>query len=439
MGVDLINYYSRDDVQRAILKCAKDREIAVRYAETGQFGKRPEILQYKSDIVEFAKQGASSFHCSVERWKNPSQLTPSLKKDELDNLRIGWDLLLDIDCPFLEYSKITADLLVRALKAKGVKSISVKFSGNHGFHIAVPFEAFPKEVSGIETRDIKNYFPDGVRKIALYLQEMIRPHLSNEILKINNVREITKKTNKNFGDLVSNGIFDPFKIISIDSLMISSRHLFRMPFSVNEKSGLASVTLAPESIIEFNKEEAKLENVQVKLLFLEGNAAKNEAKNLFDDVFHWNKEEGLKDEFNKLFKKETTTKEKRNEFENLSFAIAEEHFPPCIKAITKGLEDGRKRGLFVLTNFLACCGWSHDKIEDFIKNWNKKNREPLRENYIISHLKYHKQRKQRIPPPNCRQYYKDFQVCFPDLLCDKIRNPVVYAKRKVRFKTIKAN
>ena len=154
------DYYLREDVQELILACAKNREVAVKF-DFG-FGKRPDVLMYKSDIADFAKQGALSFHCSEELWKNPLQLSTAMSKKELDELRIGWDLVLDIDCPILEYSKIAADLLVKALRSKGIKDISVKFSGNHGFHIGVPFEAFPS--------DRKNFFPDGVRIIAKYLQ-----------------------------------------------------------------------------------------------------------------------------------------------------------------------------------------------------------------------------------------------------------------------------
>ena len=70
-------YYLREDIQKAIFETAKDREIAVKF-DYG-FGKRPEILQYKSDVAEFAKQGALSFHCSEELWQNPLRLSTSLK------------------------------------------------------------------------------------------------------------------------------------------------------------------------------------------------------------------------------------------------------------------------------------------------------------------------------------------------------------------------
>jgi len=30
-------------------------------------------------------------------------------------------------------------------------------------------------------------------------------------------------------------------------------------------------------------------------------------------------------------------------------------------------------------------------------------------------------------------YYKDMAICLPDNLCEKIKNPVQYAKRKARY------
>src|SRR3989344_7020800 len=147
-----LSYYKRSDVQDEIIANSKDREVAARFNDT--FGKRPDVLRNPSDILELAKQGATSFHASEERWKNALQLEPSLRQQELENLRIGWDLILDIDCGFFEYSRIAADLVIKALKFHNVKSVSCKFSGNKGFHIGVPFEAFPAKIRNEETKNL---------------------------------------------------------------------------------------------------------------------------------------------------------------------------------------------------------------------------------------------------------------------------------------------
>ena len=96
-------YYLRPDIRKAMFEFSKNRECVPRYFEG--FGKRPDAFQYVSDIIELMKKGATSFHCSEELWKEPLELTTNMKPEELASLRVGWDLIIDIDCPYIEYSK----------------------------------------------------------------------------------------------------------------------------------------------------------------------------------------------------------------------------------------------------------------------------------------------------------------------------------------------
>ncbi|MBI2659203.1 hypothetical protein HYX05_03855, partial [Candidatus Woesearchaeota archaeon] len=227
-----LSHYKRSDIQEEILANSKDREVAVKFNDS--FGKRPDVLRHQSDVLELAKQGATSFHASEELWRNPLQLDPSLRKHELDNLRIGWDLVLDIDCGFFEYSKIAADLVIKALKFHKVNSISCKFSGNKGFHIGIPFEAFPEKVRNEET---KNLFPVAPRQIALYIREMIKKPLGEKIMESekNDFNAIIEKTGKKASEITyyssKNRALNAEQFLNIDTLLISSRHLYRMPYS----------------------------------------------------------------------------------------------------------------------------------------------------------------------------------------------------------------
>lgn len=346
-----------------------------------------------------------------------------MKKKDAENLRIGWDLVLDIDCPFLEYAKIAADLVIKALKYHGIKSISCKFSGGTGFHIGVPFEAFPDKVHDKETRLL---FPDGPRKIALYLKEMIKRHLTDEILKKETISQLIKKTGKGFKEIVKHNVFDPFSILNIDTLLISSRHLYRMPYVFNEKTGLVSIPINPDKVLSFNRAIASPNYVRVsKFRFLDKSSAeKNEANKLIVQAFDFS---------------ESRTEEIKIKNEKIyampEFALQEKFFPPCIQNILKGIEDGKKRSIFILVNFLTSVGWDYEKIENLLRDWNKKNPEPVREVYIVGQLRYHKQQKKKILPPNCQNlmYYKDFGVCTPDNLCQKIKNPVNYSRRKTFY------
>src|SRR3990167_6917398 len=140
----ILKHYKHREIQEALVKHAQNKEIGMCFGEG--YGKRPDQLTYPRDVLELALKGVSSFHASEELWSNPLALSNTLTKAELEQLRIGWDLVLDIDCAIFEYSRICAQLVIYFLSHCGVKDISIKFSGNKGFHIGVPFQAFPQKV-----------------------------------------------------------------------------------------------------------------------------------------------------------------------------------------------------------------------------------------------------------------------------------------------------
>lgn len=413
-----LKYYKRKDVQEAIVAEARDREIGVCFGKN-RFGKRPDVLHYPQDVIELVKRGATSFHCSEERWSNPLTLGPELKQNDLNDLRIGWDLILDIDCKELEYSKIAGKLIVDALQHHDIKSLSVKFSGNHGFHIAVPFESFPETVNGKETRLM---FPDGPKRIAKYLQHMIKDPLARMLLANASLTTLAKNCGKSVTDLMKNGTFDPFAIVDIDTILISSRHLYRMAYSFNEKSGLVSIPIEPEQIMDFEKSSAEPENVIVKKSFIDVAADKNDARRLFMQAHDFTPVEEEK-------KNKTGTK---GDFTASETMIPEEFFPPCIRRIDQPLEDGKKRALFILINFLQSCGWSPDDIEAHVYAWNDRQPDKLREVYVKGQLRYVKMNKRVKLPPNCNNqgYYQDLMLCRPDNFCKRIKNPANYAMFK---------
>jgi len=238
-------------------------------------------------------------------------------------------------------------------------------------------------------------------------------------MKIQTRLNTTKKNE--FGDDIPRLNAEPF--LNIDTILISSRHLYRMPYSLHEKSSLVSIPIDPSKVLEFKKEDAKPENIKIsKFRFLDQkNVIKSEAKQLVVQAFDLtsNKEEEIKIE-------------NKKEYELPKAAIKKELFPPCINLILNGLEDGRKRAVFILLNFLTSIGWQYDEIEKLLKEWNKKNKDPLREVYLVGQLRHHKQSRKKILPPNCnnQMYMLDIRVCKPDNLCSKIKNPVSYSMRK---------
>lgn len=422
---EIIRFYSDKKVKEKLLSFAKQREVVARYKD--YVGTRPDTIMYEADIGEFVIKGATSFHASLERWSNPLLLSQNTTRKEMDSIRMGWDLILDIDCKHLEYSKLCADLLCEALEFHSIKNHSVKFSGGSGFHVGVPYESFPEEINGTPTHLL---FPDGARVIASYLKEMIKDQLADRIIEFEDIKQISKRTGKDFNDLVIDGNFNPYSILDIDTIAISSRHLMRMPYSFNEKKWLVSVPIKRNQILSFKEEHAKPENVKAELGFLDS-FSKDEAKQLFIQAFDWNLKEQTKKELEEI-KKEYNVPEKAIDFE---------FFPPCIKNIYNGLEDGRKRAVFVLINFLRSSGWDINSIEAEIKKWNKKNKEPLSETYIKSQISWHNRLRDSYLPPACSNanYYKDLNICTPDKFCENIKNPVVYPLRKMRANKRKKN
>src|SRR3989344_5480680 len=121
-------YYSNPKIQEAIFEFAANREVVPRYFEN--FGKRPDTLQYPSDIINLVNKGATSFHASQEIWHDPLKLNSDMSQEEFNILRKSWDLLIDIDSPYLDLSKIAAKLLISALEHHNIKNYGIKFSGS---------------------------------------------------------------------------------------------------------------------------------------------------------------------------------------------------------------------------------------------------------------------------------------------------------------------
>ncbi len=512
-------YYSRADVRKALFEFSKNRECVPRYFEG--FGKRPDSFQYDSDVLEHVRRGATSFHCSEELWTDPLEISNELSKDEFNELRIGWDLLIDVDSPYLEYSKIYAKLLVDTLKFHGIENIGVKYSGSKGFHIIVSWKAFPKEIYRQKTKDM---FPEWPRIICEYLAELIQPKLEDKILDNDSLKELAKKTGEKeddllimecrlchrqtkkkflinwlcpnckteiqtsdglynnrrksrcpncredlieisrkeiyfcefcnidseknpnlFGDIKKIGLladtglsntmgdkthsFNRYKTekhIDVDLVLVAPRHLFRMPYSLHEKTALASIVIDKNKIRDFNIKDANPFKVEIKSFY--PNAKESEARELLLQALDWKEQ---KDKFERINdeNKSLTYSKSKEPYKKISIPNPpNEIFPPCIKDILKGIkQDGRKRALFIIINFFKSLGLSEEELEKIIYKWNEKNSRPLKKGYIQSQLNWFR-RNPVMMPQNCTNpIYNDLGICKPEKLCRQIKNPLNYS------------
>ncbi len=411
----ILEWYSRKDVQNNILKIAKNREV-VSVFKDGNFGKRPDMISYPSDIINAVENGAVSFHCSVERWSNPMKLEPGMTKENLDELRIGWDVLIDPDVNDFEIAKISVKQIIEAFKDFGIRNYYIKFTGGKGFHIAIPFESLPKKVN---LKPTSKQYPELLEKIIGFLKWYLEDLMREALLEIGTTNEIANRINKKVEEVLTNGKLDPFKVVNLD--VFGSRHLFRMPFALNEKTFLVSLPISEKDIDKFEKEDAKVENVKIKESFLV-KGIEGEAEALIIEALDWatryKRVEKIISELPSLPRKKVRK-------------IPEQFFPPCIKRILEGMNDGRKRSVFILINFLRNVGWNNEDIEKKIYEWNEKNYPPLRESYIRTQLRWHFRQKRNLLPPNCDNpiFYEDMGLKDKCEECRKkgeVKNPINY-------------
>ncbi|MEK6928904.1 MAG: hypothetical protein AABW65_03035 [Nanoarchaeota archaeon] len=494
-------YYSNPKVQEAMIKFSVGREVVPKYFEG--FGKRPDIINYPSDIISLVDKGATSFHASEEIWNDPLQLSSEIDTLRMNELRKSWDLLIDIDSSFLDFSKIATKLIIAALEHHGVKNYGIKFSGSRGFHIILSGNAFPEEYDGIEKKEM---FPEWPRAISEYLSDYIKIEynkMASEILndfeslkqRINvskedlmqtycvvcennakkdyiaklscpichlevqrkNFRETKRKLkclNEKCGGILEikesveyfycetckdkenekislnsdkhpesfekiKGI-SAEKIAKLDLVLVAPRHLFRMPYSLHEKTCLASIVIKKEQIDSFSPKDADPLKVQV-IDYLPIN--KEDGKKLLASALEWKKD--------KEYYEEKNERKKYANYEKINLqGIDESMFPKPIKKLLGGLKDGKKRGLFILITFFKSLGFSADYINSKIREWNKLNDPQLKEGYIKSQIDWHFRQKKQILPPNYenQNFYKDL-----NLLDEKpnAKNPISEVIRKI--------
>jgi hypothetical protein len=406
---EILNYYSRPEIQKAILETARSREV-VGSLKDGSYLNRPDTLLYPKDIVERVKRGVVSFHCSVERWTQPMQLSTALNPKEMDNLRKGFDFILDIDAKAkLEHAIAGARVVYNFFKDLGIKP-TLKFSGSRGFHIAISNQAFPEKIDFQQT---SKRYPEIPQTIAEYIREKINDQLLEELIAMEGGVASLVKT------VASVSKLSPFEFIEFEKDW-GNRHLFRMPYSLHSKYWLVSMPLRIEDLKNFKKENAKPEKVRTNADFLVNK--RGEATELLLKSLDWKAKQPRE------IKKEVKIKRRYKR------PIPEGLFPPCIKLILKGIPDGKKRSLFSLASFLRAMNWKQEDIEKRIKEWNKNNSPPLSERTVKSQLKWHFRQSRELMPANCKSnlFYVSIGVCKPDNYCRK--NPVNYP-----FKLMKRN
>lgn len=258
-------------------------------------------------------------------------------------------------------------------------------------------------------------YPEIPRILAAFIRVKIRGRLLRGLVSAKGAKQLIEM----LGEAPSR--LNPFYFVEVEKDW-GNRHMFRAPYSLNEKTWLVSIPVP--HINSFSPKDAEYENVlagQHPDFF----GAEGDMTDLLTDAMDWHaarKKEPEKKEVKKII---------------WEHKVPEELFPPCMKLILAGLEDGKKRSIFTLVNFLKMMNWSAEEIEQKINEWNSRNKPPLPSSIILSGVRYHEQR--ALTPANCfnDQFYVSFGVCRPDETCKamnakKTSNPVAYPFKKMR-------
>jgi len=214
-----------------------------------------------------------------------------------------------------------------------------------------------------------------------------------------------------------------------DLILVSPRHLFRMPYSLHEKTALASIVLKSEEIRDFQPKDADPLKAKIKNFMPE--AKEGEATELLREALDWHKNQHPEE------KQWKTDAKKYIDFKPVKLSeLSEENIPPAIKKILQGMKDGRKRALFILINLFRSVGIEKDELEKRIYVWNERNEIPIKTGYIKSQLSWSYRNKIILPPNYDKDYYKGIGI-IPTEEEIRYKNPANYVIKKTLQKTSK--
>ncbi|MDI6819529.1 MAG: hypothetical protein QMC89_01300 [Candidatus Hodarchaeaceae archaeon] len=235
-----MNYYRRSDVKRAILDFARAgngtavRECAFfnrrtksvqRYltSEDAERG-RPVVFDSEATIELALRAGATAFYASYWRYAQPREPHHSL----------GHDLVWTIRSTNggLNFAKKVTIAVLDALSDGGLSEPWVKYSGELGFDLIIPLEAIPYDAGFDNVEVLSDIQGTLTRYIAGYLIE----RCSSFCIDATGPQIIVK--------------------MGLDTCLLSElrlrRGLLLAPMSLNPKSGLVSLPLAPEQVANFS-------------------------------------------------------------------------------------------------------------------------------------------------------------------------------------------
>ncbi|MEM3700439.1 MAG: DNA primase large subunit PriL [Candidatus Bathyarchaeia archaeon] len=125
------------------------------------------------------------------------------------------------------------------------------------------------------------------------------------------------------------------------------------------------------------------------------------------------------------------------EMEGFPKTIVQPAFPPCIKNLYQSVSSGRHLphiGRFTLTAFLINIGMPPENVIDLFKNFSDYDQRMT--SYQVEHIAGERGSRTRYIPPKC-DTLRTHGVCVnSDEICQKIRHPLAYYRRKIKNPSI---
>jgi len=228
-----MDYYGRRDVRQTIMDFARanngsgERECTFYNARVKSMqrhlSKHPIVLDSAEAFDRALASGATAFYCSYWRYLGQDFSRP-----------VGHDLVWIVRARRggLEFAKRVTAWVIEALAGEGISEPWVKYSGQLGFDLLIPFEAIPNEVWAGDSYALVDLQRGLTNSIVSYLTE----RRSNICVDgVSSSLEIKQRTNT-----------------CLLSELRVRRGLMLAPMSLNPESGLVSVPIAPDAVAEFS-------------------------------------------------------------------------------------------------------------------------------------------------------------------------------------------
>lgn len=253
------------------------------------------------------------------------------KSDLLGNFYIDLDAQIDTEEEFLKI-KTEALLIIQYLYKRmhvPFEYIWVHFSGAKGLHIVVPYQVF-----GITPTPFLN----------IIYKEL--------------VKEIISQT----------------KVTLVDTSIYDKRRLFRIPYSINSKTGLYKTPIDPRQLYKITLKDFK--EMAIKQCILE-------RADIYDDVHLF--DHSIRSFYYFCLKYHKKVLDSMNATHiDLSDAPEDAKDKYCLHyLIENGAGIGnRNNAMYFISNAWKCDGGAYDDLEEFLLDWNQKCDPPMTKSEI---------------------------------------------------------